>query len=152
MGQISKQIIFNTPLEKVWKVWTDVEKTPEWVEGVTASKITSAVREGKGVSWNERCVFGKKEIQMDHKFVECEPMKKTVTETGLPMGGSMETVAEFHNGGAAHAPPHHQTEVSITVEWDLGIIGAMIGEDKLQHMMEKSFNATIEKWKSKAEN
>ena len=145
MGQISKQIIFDTPLEKVWKVWTDVERTPEWVEGVSASKITSSVREGKGLAWNEKCVFGKQEIQMDHKFIECEPLKKTVTETGLPMGGSMQTVAEFKSNAGGG------TQANLQVEWDLGIVGAMIGEDKLQHMVEKSFNATIEKWKTKAE-
>ena len=71
-------------------------------------------------------------------------MQKTVTETGLPMGGSMQTTAEF-------TPTAGGAQATIQVEWDLGIVGAMIGEDKLQHMKEKSFNATNEKWKAKAE-
>lgn len=155
MGQISKQLFFNASLEKVWKVWTDVEKTPEWVEGVTSSRITSSAREGKGLAWNERCIFGKKEIQMDHKFMEYIPLQKTVTETGLPMGGTMQTTAEFSAIKMADpsfgGKPTPQTEVNLALEWDLGMIGAMIGEDKLRHMMEKSFDLTAAKWKEKAE-
>ena len=144
MGSFQRQIFFNAPLAKVWKIWTDVEKTPEWVEGVQESKITSPVREGKGLCWKEKCLFGKQVIQMDHEYKEFEPQKKTFARTGLPMGGSMETAAEFKSSPQG-------AEVNLLVEWDLGMVGVMIGEDKLQHMMEKSFNATIEKWKAKAE-
>lgn len=159
MGQITKQLFFNAPLERVWKVWTEVEKTPEWVEGVQESRVTSSVPDGKGLSWNEKCLFGKKVIQMDHEFSEWEPMKRTVIRTGLPMGGMMERTAEFKRVGAGsprpskgeETSPRHQTEVHVTLEWDLGMVGAMIGEDKLHHMMEKSFDLTAEKWKAKAE-
>ncbi len=145
MGSLSKQIFFNAPLEKVWKIWTDVEKSPEWVEGVQSSKITSHEREGKGLEWEEKCLFGKQVIQMDHEMKEWEPLKKTYARTGLPMGGSMETTAEFKTSGAV-------TEANLLVEWDLGMVGMMIGEDKLHHMMDKALNATTEKWKAKAEN
>ena len=144
MGSISKQIFFNASLDRAWKIWTDVEKTPEWVEGVQSSKITSVVREGKGLEWEEKCVFGKQTIQMDHVVKECDPQKKMFTRTGLPMGGSMETTAEFK-------PSAQGAEVNLLVEWDLGMVGMMIGEDKLQHMMEKSLDATVQKWKTKAE-
>jgi len=144
MGQITRRIIFKAPVEKVWKVWTDVEKTPGWVEGVQESHITSSVREGKGLSWKEKCLFGKNMIQMDHEIKEWEPLKHTLTRTGLPMGGTMETVADF-------SPAAEGTQVNLSVEWDLGMVGAMIGEEKLQHMMEKSFDATITKWKTKVE-
>jgi uncharacterized protein YndB with AHSA1/START domain len=97
MGSITKQIFFKAPVEKVWGIWTDVEKTPEWVEGVQQSKIVSDVREGKGLEWQEKCLFGKQVIQMDHEVKQWEPLKKTFYRTGLPMGGSMETTAEFQN-------------------------------------------------------
>ena len=144
MGSISKQIFFNAPVEKVWKIWTEVEKTPEWVEGVQSSKITSPVREGKGLEWEEKCVFGKQTIQMDHTMKEWDPQKKTFTRTGLPMGGSMETTAEFKSSSQG-------AEVNLLLEWDLGMVGMMIGEDKLHHMMQKSLDATVQKWKVKAE-
>lgn len=146
MGQLQKQIFFNAPIEKVWSVWTDVEKTTDWVDGIQESKITSSIRKGKGVQWNEKCLFGgKKIIQMSHTYVEFEPLKKTRTETGLPMGSSMETRAEFKSAGPT------STEAQVWIEWDMGIVGAMMGEDKLQHMMEKSFNKTVENWKKRAE-
>ena len=144
MGQVQKQLFFKAPVEKVWKIWTDVEKTPEWVEGVQESKITSFVKEGKGLEWAEKCLFGKQVIQMDHEIKEWDPLKKTFARTGLPMGGSMETTAEFKTGAQG-------TEVTLSVEWDLGMVGMLIGEDKLQHMMEKSITLTTDKWKAKAE-
>lgn len=144
MGQIVRELLFNAPVERVWKVWTDVAKTPEWVEGVQESRITGTVKEGKGLSWQEKCLFGKNVIQMDHEFVEWEPLKRTVTETGLPMGGTMECKAEFRGTPQA-------TQVALELEWDLGMVGALIGEEKLQHMMEKTLNLTAEKWKAKAE-
>ena len=145
MGQISKQLFFNAPLEKVWKIWTDVEKMTEWVEGVQEVKLTSSGREGKGVSWNEKCLFGKEVIQIDHEVTEWDPPKTTVIRTGLPMGGWMERTAECKESSQG-------TEANVLVEWALGIVGAMIGEDKLQHMMEKSFDLTVAKWRTKAES
>ena len=156
MAQISKQLFFNAPLERVWKIWTDVEKTPEWVEGVQESKITSTAREGKGLAWNEKCLFGKKVIQMDHEIREWEPNKRTVIKTGLPMGGTMERIAEFKEvlgtGPKEQGGPVPKTEVNVSLEWDLGMIGAFFDEDKLLHMRSKSFDLTAANWKAKAES
>ncbi|MBI3317456.1 MAG: SRPBCC family protein [Candidatus Omnitrophica bacterium] len=145
MGSIQKQLWFNAPLNKVWDIWVDVEKTPEWVEGVQESRITSAVRSGRGLSWNEKCEFGKKVIQMDHEITEWEEGKKTAIHSGLPMGGSMDRSAQFK-------ATDQGTQVDLMLEWDLGMVGAFFDEGKLQHMMEKSFNATAEKWKARAES
>ena len=145
MGPINKQIFFNAPLARVWKIWTDVEKIPEWVEGVQSSEITSSIREGKGLEWKEKCQFGKQVIQMDHTIKEWIAKQKTRTQTGLPMGGMMETTAEFRENAGV-------TEVNMQVEWDLGMVGMIIGEDKLNHMMNKSFDLTTMKWKAKAES
>ncbi len=145
MGQIQKKVSFSAPVEKVWKIWTDVQRTPEWVYGVQESRISGMVKEGKGLEWEEKCQFGSKVIQMDHEFTEFEPLKKTVIHTGLPMGGTMDRTAEFSAAGQG-------TEVNITLEWDLGMVGAFFDEAKLQHMMEKSFEQTAAKWKEKAES
>ena len=85
-----------------------------------------------------------KVIQLDHEFTQWEPLKKTVIRTGLPMGGSMERAAEFKTIPQG-------TEVNVVLEWDLGMIGAFFDEDKLRHMMEKSFDQTAAKWKARAE-
>ena len=81
---------------------------------------------------------------MDHEVSEWEPHKKTVIKTGLPMGGSMERTAEFKGD-------EKSCEVNVCVEWDLGIVGAFFDEDKLNHMMDKSFTQTAAKWKELAE-
>lgn len=145
MGQISKQIFFNAPIEIVWGIWTDVEKNKEWVDGVGESHITSAVKSGPGLSWEEHCMFAGKSIPMEHKMVLWEDKKKTVTRTGLPMGGSIQRIASFKTQGEG-------TEAIVDMEWDLGIAAAFFDEDELQAMIEKSFDATAARWKSRAEN
>ncbi len=145
MGQISKHIFFKAPLENVWKVWTDVEKTPEWVDGVKESTVTSATKYGPGLSWDEKCFFSGKLIDVSHKIVVWEEKKKTVIRTGLPMGGSMQRIVEFR-------PASGGTEANVEIEWDLGIVASFFGEEQLAELMDKNFERTGENWKKKAEN
>ena len=144
MGQISKQIFFKAPMENVWKVWTDVEKTPEWVDGVKESTVTSATKYGPGLSWDEKCVFSGKLIDVSHKIVVWEEKKKTVIRTGLPMGGSMQRIVEFRSAQGG-------TEANVQIEWDLGIVASFFSEDQLSDLMDKNFERTGDNWKRKAE-
>ena len=147
MGQISKQISFKAPVETVWKIWTDVEKTPDWVEGVKESKIVSATKYGPGLTWEERTVFANTPVEMEHKVVVWDEKKKTVTRTSLPMGATMEKITEFRLSSI-----EGQTEVQIQIEWSLGVASMFITDEKMAEMMEKSLDATALKWKRKAEN
>ena len=144
MGEITKQINFQAPLDRVWSIWTDVEKTPQWVFGVQESAITSPGKEGKGLCWSEKCLFGKKVIQMDHEITEWKPKERIVIQTGLPMGGTMERTAVFQE-------TREGVQVTIRLEWDLGIVGAFFDEGKLHHLMEKSFDETAAQWKVQAQ-
>ena len=145
MGQISKQIFFKAPLEIVWKIWTDVEKNPEWVEGVRESKIVSATKHGPGLTWEEKGMFGSTPVEMEHKIVVWDEKKKTVIRTNLPMGASMEKIAEFRSVGS-------ESEVQIQIDWSLGVASMFLSEEKMAEMTGKSLEATVMKWKRKAEN
>lgn len=144
MGQLEKTLLINAPLEKVWGIWIDVAKTPEWVDGVGESHITSVAKSGPGLTWEEHCMIDGKSIPMCHKMVVWEEKKKTVIKTGLPMGGSMERIAEFSVQG-------DQTQVRLQMEWDLGIAAMFIGEEKLQDILEKNCETTATNWKKRAE-
>lgn len=145
MGQISKQLFFKSPLEIVWKIWTDVEKTPEWVEGVRESRIVSSSKYGPGLTWEEKGLFGTTPVEMEHKMVVWEEKKKTVTRTNLPMGATMEKITEFRE-------TQGQTEVQIQIEWSLGTASIFLSDEKMAEMTEKSLDATAVKWKRHAEN
>ncbi len=145
MGTISKQVFFTVSPEKVWKIWTDIEKTPDWVEGVKESKILSDVREGKGLEWEEKCLMGGQTVQMQHEAREWEPLKKTAYSTKLPMGATMETAAEFSEYAKA------QTELNVEISWNLGILSMMITDEKFEEMIDKAFSKTLERLKVKAE-
>lgn len=144
MPQISKQISFKAPLEIVWKIWTDVEKTPEWVEGVGQSKVISSTKYGPGLEWEEKAWFGSTSVDLEHKMVVWEEKKKTVTRTSLPMGATMEKIAEFQGDA-------NESQVQIQVEWSLGVASMFITDEKMADLMEKSLEATAGKWKQKAE-
>ena len=83
-------------------------------------------------------------IEMDHEFIEFEPMKKTVIKTGLPMDGSLERVLEFSQSGQT-------TEIKASISWNLGMIGMFVPEEQIRNALEKSFSMTAQNWKTKAE-
>lgn len=145
MGTISKQVFFSVSPQKVWKIWTDIEKTPDWVEGVKESKILSGVREGKGLEWEEKCLMGGQTVQMQHEAREWENFKKTAYATKLPMGATMETSAEFSEYAK------EQTELNVEISWNLGILSMMITDEKFEEMIDKAFSKTLERLKVKAE-
>lgn len=145
MGTISKQVFFKASPQKVWKIWADVEKTPEWVEGVKESKILSDIREGKGLEWEEKCLMGGQTVQMQHEAREWEACKKTAYATKLPMGASMETTAAFTEYAK------EETELNIEISWSLGILSMMITDEKFEEMIDKAFTKTLERLKVRAE-
>lgn len=145
MGTISKQYFFKAPVVKVWSIWADVEKTPDWVEGVKESKILSSVRTGKGLEWEEKCAMGGQTVQMQHEAREWDENKKTVYATKLPMGADMETSAEFRESLKG------ETELDVSISWNLGILSMMISDEKFEEMIDKAFSKTLERLKNKAE-
>ncbi len=145
MGTISKQIFIHASIEKVWSIWSDVEKTPEWVEGVKESKILSSVRVGKGLEWEEKSAMGGQTVQMQHEVREWDEKKKTAYYTKLPMGAVMETSAQF----SEFAPG--QIELNVEISWNLGILSMMISDEKFEEMISKAFSKTLERLKAKAE-
>ncbi len=63
---------------------------------------------------------------------------------GFPVPLDVERAVEFRSTPEG-------VEVNVQLEWDLGRVGAFFDEDKLHHMMEKSFDKTAANWKLKAE-
>lgn len=144
MKTLSKAILVNAPLEKIWSVLADVTRTPEWVDGVKDSERTGAIREGKGARWRESCVLDRQHIEVEHEMTVWEPMKKAVIQSKLPMNGSMRRTLTFDK---------KPEDVEITVEflWDLGIAGMILGEEKVRKILEQSFENTLLNWKDLAE-
>jgi uncharacterized membrane protein len=145
MGQISKQLLIKSPVEIVWKIWTDVENTPNWIEGVVSSRIVSGTKYGPGMEWEENCMIDGKTIPLEHKMIVWEEKKKTVIKTTLPMGAWMERIAEFR-------PFDDTTDVQIYCEWNFGIAASFIGEEKINRIMEERTAITIENLKRRAES
>ncbi|HTL47985.1 MAG TPA: SRPBCC family protein [Verrucomicrobiae bacterium] len=144
MGEIRKQYFFKASVSKAWDVWTNVEKYPEWVAGVSQSRITSAVLQGPGFSWQEDAVFGVTPVQMDHRIESWEPLKKAVVETSLPLGGKLHRELGFQETAEGAA-------VDILMRWDLGIAGSFFAPEYVHDVMEKNLELTVSNWKRRAE-
>lgn len=144
MNKLKKEIVINASLARVWSIWNDVEKTPEWVDGVQESAIVSETRQGKGLIWKENCFFGVTPVEMKHHITEWVLERKLHVSTELPMGGKMERTIDFksHPEGV---------KVQIDLSWDLGMASAFIDGDTVREMMAESLDNTASNWKTKAE-
>ena len=144
MNSLTKSILINASLDKIWAILADVTRTPEWVNGVKESERTGVVREGKGTRWRESCVLDRQHIEIEHEMKVWEPMSRVLIQSVLPMNGSMTRTLVFSQ----------KTEgVEITVEflWDLGIAGMLLGEQKVRNILDQSFENTLANWKDLAE-
>lgn len=143
MNQYHKTLLFSAPLEKVWGIWIDVEKTPEWVHGVEASEPGEGEM-SEGYSWKEMCQFDNMPVPMEHTVTDYEPLRRTVIFTVLPMGGTLEKKVLFKASGSG-------TQVDMEATWDLGMIGVFLNPEKIREKMEEGFERTAERWKERAE-
>ena len=144
MGNLSKKILINTPLEKIWTILGDVARMSEWVDGVKESERTGAVKEGEGLRWRESCVLDRQHIEVEHEMTVWESMKKAVIQSKLPMNGSMMRTHHFQEKPEG-------VEVSVEFSWDLGIAGMLLGEEKVRNILDQSFENTLANWKDRAE-
>jgi carbon monoxide dehydrogenase subunit G len=144
MNSLSKSIIINAPLGKVWNILADVSRMSEWVDGVKESERTGAVKEGKGLRWREACVLDRQHIEAEQEMTVWEPMKKAVIQSKLPMNGSMTRTHHFQEKPEG-------VEISVEISWDLGIAGMLLGEQKVKNILDQSFENTLANWKDLAE-
>ncbi len=144
MSEHKTRLLIKAPLQRVWDIWVDVEKTPEWVHGVQSSEITAG-GPGQGLCWKETGVVDGMPIPMEHSFLVWEPLHKTEIHTVLPLGGTMNRVVEFSEN-------EEGTLVDVTMTWELGMIAMMISPEKIQTQIEESFEITAKNWKTKAES
>ena len=144
MNSLTKKILINAPIEKIWGILADVSRMSEWVDGVKESERTGEVCEGKGVRWRESCVLDRQHIEVEHEMKEWEPMKRAVIQSVLPMNGSMRRTHDF-------AEKQEGVEVTAEFSWDLGIAGMLLGEQKVRGILDQSFENTLENWKELAE-
>ena len=144
MNSLTKKILINSSIEKIWAILADVTRTSEWVDGVKESERTGAVQEGKGMRWRESCVLDRQHIEVEHTMAVWEPMKKAVIQSKLPMNGSMTRTLVF-------GPKADGAEVTVEFVWDLGIAGMLLGEEKVKNILDQSFENTLANWKDLVE-
>jgi len=144
MKSLTKKILINTPLEKIWVILADVTRTPEWVDGVKESERTGSVREGKGMRWRESCVLDRQHIEVEHEMKVWEPMSRAVIQSVLPMNGSMTRTLVLD-------PKPEGVEITVEFLWNLGIAGMLLGEEKVRKILDQSFENTLANWKDLAE-
>lgn len=144
MTSLYKEMTFQAPLEKVWQIWTAVEKTPEWVEGVQSSQITSIRQEGVGLTWKEKCYFAGQDIEVEHEIKEWVPLEMATVESELPLGAKIYRNICFERceDGA---------KVHIRIHFDLGMAGMFITGDKMASIIEQNLISTERNWIRMAE-
>ncbi|MBU3758565.1 MAG: SRPBCC family protein [Candidatus Omnitrophica bacterium] len=143
MNRYQGSFLFKAPLEKVWAVWSDVEKMPEWVHGVEAVEPGEGEM-GEGYTWKEMCQFDQLPVPLEHSVTQFEAQRRAVIYTVLPMGGTMEKTVTFE-------PEAGGTRVHIQAEWDLGMIGAFLKAERFREKVIEGLEKTAERWIQTAE-
>lgn len=46
-----KEIIIKAPIEKVWKIQTDINSWPEWQKEVSSAKLIGGLKKGSTIKW-----------------------------------------------------------------------------------------------------
>ena len=144
MGMLNKQTVVNASAEKIWDILAAVERTPEWIDGVKESERTGEIREGQGLRWRELSVLERQNIEMEHEMTAWEPRTRMKVRSVLPMNGWLERTLELQQVVDGQ-------EVRITVAWELGIAGMLLGEKKVVELMENLFETTLMNLKDLAE-
>ncbi len=142
MNKIEEKCQFDAPIEKVWAVLADTNSTPEWVHGVKASNALDEGEARKGFCWEEKISIDGQNADVQHQFTEWFLHQKAVIKTSLPMGGMM--IKQF-----IFSKKDYGSELSITMEWDLGILEMLAGPAKVQAALEKSLRQTLEAWNTR---
>ena len=78
---IMADVTINAPIEKVFKVFSDIEKIEERISGITKVEIVSDVKSGKGVRWRETRVMFKKEETVEMEMTEVDAPNMFVVES-----------------------------------------------------------------------
>lgn len=146
MNEIKKEIEFSVPSQKVWALWKDVEKTSEWVDGVSLSRIMSEAKEGFDLHWREKCKVGGFDVQVDQYVKKWDEGKKVAVHSKLPMGGTMDRTIEFFDQG------ENQSKVHLTLTWNLGMAASLFSDKQMEDMMDRSLDRTAKNWKEKVES
>lgn len=143
MNQIKLDVQFDAPVEKVWAVLADVQKTPEWVHGVKSCELIDEGLARKGFCWEEKISIDGQNADIQNEFTEWKEHEHAAIKTGLPMGGWMRKQFIFseQNGKA---------NLEIEMTWNLGILEMLAGPAKVHAVLEKSLYQTLENWKSRA--
>jgi len=152
MNTIKLDFEFNAPLEKVWAILADIEKTPEWVHGVKASSVSDEGVARKGFCWEEKVSIDGQNADVRHEFADWEFHKRAVIKTDLPMGGWMRKRFIFSplpSSLPAGAEKSDGCLLSIEMTWNLGILEMLAGPAKVHTALEKSLNQTLQNWKAR---
>ncbi len=143
MNQIKIDVEFNAPLEKVWAILADVERTPEWVHGVKQSVATDEGYARKGFCWEEKVSIDGQNADVQNEFSDWVKHERASIKTDLPMGGWMRKAFVFSEEAG-------KTKLALEMTWNLGILEMLAGPAKVHDALEKSLHKTLENWKARA--
>lgn len=114
MVRIEEQATINRPIEEVFAYMSDIDRQPEWVSTLTASRKVTSGPTGVGTTFQQSSKFLGRQFDLDNEITDYEPptvyafhsksgsidmrMRFTFTATG-PSTTEVNQVAEGTSGG-----------------------------------------------------
>lgn len=130
-----KEIMIDAPIEKVWRIQSDIENWPSWQPDITTVKLDCDLRAGATFHWKAQGLSIRSQLHT------VEP-DRSIGWTGTAPG-----MYAIHNWVFE---PHGETTRAITEESLSGWLTRLM---KLfnPHFLEKSLEATLQRLKNKSE-
>lgn len=75
MSTLTVSTLVKAPIERVFSVFTHLERAPEHIPGITALEVLTEGPFGVGTRWRETRIFLKKEATEEMWVTACEPPK-----------------------------------------------------------------------------
>jgi uncharacterized membrane protein len=145
MGKVSEQIAINARVERVFELWTDANRLPEWFPGTRSVSNVSGSLSEEGARYTQHLQGARAECEVtrvetptlhEHKFKQSPP----------PVTGY--AVIRFESAGV------DSTTMRFDAEYELagGAFGRMMDKLFLRHLAERRMRSELPRFKAFVEN
>ncbi len=144
MRKLTFEPIFNTSLEKVWQLFTEIHNYPRYIEFCQTAELVGPFAPGS--HWKDHSTVVYLPMDIVHEIVTVEPAKKLEYRINLPGGG--ELWQRFHFSEVAGQT---QLKVEIDINFTNKLMDFFLGP-LVQRRNQTMINQTINNFQEALEH
>ena len=146
MASVRVKRILKGPPSRIWPYLADAERWPEWMPGLTSSRVTNGKAEGKGRRQHLEISWGGHSGEIDLEITEWEPERRIGwVHISDRIQGVDKQFARDIRTSVILSPSAGGTEMSFEGSWEpVGLMGKMLGKTLVQSRANSMFERAAE--------